>query len=215
MDDDTPSPGGRKVIDRQRVPVLLVVLGGVLAVVSGFQDMYVVTEKSQMGTWTFTTSLWGMETDLEGYPNMDTVVSAAWPVLITAVLMAVAAVLTLRGGKIASAARPGVMGTASAFAGVVVAFMVGAFYEDEMRTSFDDSTSSVKVEMSYLPGFYLLAVSAAVALAGAVLAQRLQPVQRAQPDEEEAVVVHQFMDDDTPPFGIAIPVETPAESKSD
>jgi len=66
--------------------------------------------------------------------------------------------------------------------------------------------------MTYLPGFYVLSAAAVVALVGAVLAQRAHQV--VQPDEE-AVVVHQFMDDDTPPFGIAMPADLTAESKSE
>jgi hypothetical protein len=53
-------------------------------------------------------------------------------------------------------------------------------------------------------GLYLLIAAAVLGLAGAVLAQRPRPAV-PEPDEE-SVVVHRMMDDDTPPFGIAVPV---------
>ncbi|KOV81511.1 hypothetical protein [Nocardia sp. NRRL S-836] len=42
-------------------------------------------------------------------------------------------------------------------------------------------------------------------IAAVVLVHR--PRQPVGEPEEEAVVVHRFVDDDTPPFGIVVPVE--------
>lgn len=206
------------MIDRRKVAVSLVALGGVLTAVGTGLDMYRVVQKMTPEVWEFTTSLWGTKSTTSGYMQVDTLVSDALPVLFSAVLMVVAVVLTLRGGKVAPAARLCVLGAAGALFGVVVSFVVGVLQENEIRAAYA-SRSPYTAEMTLLPGFYLLAAAAVIALVGAVLVQRLEPaVELQEEDDEEAVVVHQFMDDDdTPPFGLAIPLDElhATESKRD
>jgi len=196
------------VSDLRKAAVPLVVLGGVLAGVCGFQPMYVVTQTVSRETWTFTTSLWGTRTYASTEVYVESLMSDAVPVLLTAVLMVVAAVLTLRDGKVARAARVGVIGAAGAFAGIVLAFVIVAIQQEERANGYDFGGQTT-IELTYLPGIYLLSAAAIIAIVGAALAQRPRPVAQPEPDEE-AVVVHQFMDDDTPPFGIAMPHEEEA-----
>jgi len=68
--------------------------------------------------------------------------------------------------------------------------VVGMLHEEELMTSVYEIPGHA-YRMTYLPGLYLLVAGAVIGLIGATLAQRRQPVH----------------DDDTPPFGIALPIE--------
>lgn len=156
------------MIDRRQVAVLLVVLGGMFAVISSYQDMYVFTHNVYTETWTFTTSLWGWRSNLPGDLYLEPVAGQAWPVLIFAGLMVAAAVLTLRGW---AAARVGLLAAAGGFCGVVAAFVVGGIHENELAGFREPDTTKT---ITYLPGFYLLIAAAILGMVGAVLAQRVR-----------------------------------------
>ncbi len=64
------------------------------------------------------------------------------------------------------------------------------------------------ITLTCSPGLYLLTAAAIIGLIGAALAQHAQPVPQSEPGDE--AVVHQFTDDDTPPFGIAMSQEEEA-----
>jgi hypothetical protein len=91
-------------------------------------------------------------------------------------------------------------------AGIVFAYVLQVQREQEIMASWPVEPGQ-QPQLSFLGGTYLLGAAAIVALAGAVLVQREQQAGEEELDEE-AVVVHQLdADDDTPPFGIAIPGE--------
>jgi hypothetical protein len=123
-------------------------------------------------------------------------------VLIATVSMVGAAVLGLRQ-RTARTARPAAMGAAGALAGVVLTVVFDVRHTADLVGGWSpDGTQAT--ELVVHGGVYVLVIGALTGLVGAVLAQRKQKQQRDEIEEE--VVVHQLeSDDDTPPFGIAIP----------
>jgi hypothetical protein len=91
-------------------------------------------------------------------------------------------------------------------AGVLFLFVVQVWELQELIESQPPRGTS-KDELLYHGGFYLLVVAAVAGLVGAGLAQWRSPEPVVEEDDEgDGVVVHQLgADDDTPPFGIAIP----------
>jgi hypothetical protein len=195
------------VIDRRRIALILLVLGAGLAAVGSFQDTYRTLYPGFGGPdQTLTTSLWIVteEPSSEGLPQ-QVFNASGWPVIIAAVLVVVAAVLVV-GERTAFIGRPVAMGAAGALAGIVFAYVLQVQREQEIMASWPVEPGQ-QPQLSFLGGTYLLGAAAIVALAGAVLVQREQQAGEEELDEE-AVVVHQLdADDDTPPFGIAIPGE--------
>ncbi len=186
----------------------LVVLGGTLTAASCFTDLYTTYQQGPVAfrNWI---SLWGTRTDRPVGPEVDTVLNAGVPVVIAAALMVVAAVLVLspRLPKVSRTARVTAVVAAGALAGIVLAFVVGVLQEEEFMGSLY-GTPGHEYRTTYLPGLYLLVAGALAGLVGAMLTQwPHQPRPVGEPGRE-AVVVHRFTDDDTPPFGIAVPVET-------
>ncbi|ANZ38790.1 hypothetical protein BBK82_24725 [Lentzea guizhouensis] len=188
--------------DRGRVAALLVVVSAVLTGVSSTLDMYTEVQPTTSESITNTTSLWGFRSTMPGFLHTDTVLDDGLPIVVVVALMVVAAVFTVRNGRTASVARSALLVLAGLFAGLVLAFAVGALARAEIARAFPESPAW-KYEMEFLPGFHLLVAAAVIGLAGAVLAQRAQPA-AGELEEETAVVVHQLADDDTPPFGIKI-----------
>ncbi|ANZ38788.1 hypothetical protein BBK82_24715 [Lentzea guizhouensis] len=181
---------------------MLLVLGGVLAAVSTQLSTYTVLHRAQE-VFAFGGTLWRTSAAPTTGRDLNPLLSVGTWVVITVVVMVVAGLLALRRDRVAPTARVVVLVAAAAFLGVVTAYAVGVLREEEMINAYEQA-SSVPYVYRLDPGLYLLFAAAVVGLAGAVLAQRPRPAV-AEPDED-AVVVHQLVDDDTPPFGIAMPV---------
>ncbi|MGW6937384.1 hypothetical protein ACWGE0_45560 [Lentzea sp. NPDC054927] len=200
------------MIDRRKVAPVLLVLGAGLAVVGSFSGTYRTLYPGYGAPQqTFTTTLWIVTAEPPSGGPDSPYNAAGWPVLVAAVAMVVAAVLLGRartayvGGLVA-------MGFAGGLAGTVVLYVLQVLREEAVMESWPVEDGQ-RPELSFLGGMYLLVVAAVVGLVGAVLAQRKQ-----QPEEElvdeDAVVVHQLdSDDDTPPFGIAIPSDEQQETR--
>ena len=197
------------MIDRGKAAPVLLVLGAGLAAVGSFEDTYQTFYPGYggpggPGEQTLSTNLWIVTTSPSIEPPQDAYNAAGLPVIITAVLMVVAAVFLVKRRR--SFAAPAAMGAAGALAGIALLYVLQVRREKEVMDSWPVAEGGQKPELSLLGGTYLLVAAALVGLVGAALAQR-----RQQPDEpeaevdEKAVVVHQLdADDDTPPFGIAV-----------
>lgn len=161
---------------RGKVAALLVVLGGVLAAVGSAQDMFRAGQASRGDEMAYVRSLWGVRAPGTDFVDVQTAMNAGVAVVFTAVLMVVAVAFTLRRGKVGRNGRVATLATVSVFVGVVLAYVVGVVREEETVRSIEGQTLSTYA-VSYLPGWYLLVASAVVALIGAVLAQRTEPVE--------------------------------------
>ncbi len=181
----------------RRIAAGVVLVGGVLTAVSCFLDMYVTRYGVSASNSNTYFSLWGMRSDAPGFPRIDVVADPGLPVVAAAVVMALAAVCTLAGEKVAGVARVVTVVGAGVLFGVVLTFVVQVLYREALLTGSERAPDDVFVHTN-LPGLYLLGAGALVGLAGAVLAKRARPVA-----EQPAPVV----DDDTPPLGIAVAVE--------
>ena len=190
--------------DRGKPAAVLLVLAGVLAGVGNLLPMYTAMHTSPVEAFAFSGGLWehAVVTSPTG-GGVNPLLNVGAPVLFTAVVTVVAGLLALRRDRVAPPARVVALGAASAFLGVVLAYTVSVLRDEEMINAFDAGLSP-SFDFHFNTGLYLLALAAVLGLAGAVLAQRPRPA-LPEPDEN-AVVVHQVMDDDTPPFGIAIGV---------
>ncbi|MCR3753379.1 hypothetical protein [Lentzea californiensis] len=194
------------MIDRRKISWVLLALGAVLSVVASLQAVF-STVYDGLGTdLTVSTTLWITTSDPQNGPvEQPALFAAGWPVVVSAIVMAVSVALMVRE-RTAFVGRPLAVGGAGALAGVVFLFVVQVKGLEELVASQQQSGSR-NDEMHYHGGFYLLMVAAVVGLVGAALAQRRSPEPVAEDDDEgEEVVVHQLGgDDDTPPFGLAIP----------
>ncbi|WP_394616749.1 hypothetical protein JNUCC0626_45185 [Lentzea sp. JNUCC 0626] len=204
------------MIDRRRISIGLLVLAALLAAVGTLQPMFSIVYRGFSYRMTVTTTLWNTTSDPEdGPPDQAAIFSAGWPVVI-AVLLVAAAVVLLARERTAFVGRPLAMGGAGALAGVVFFYVVlvrelAANVSDPQFQSENDNN-----EVRYHGGFYLLVVTAIIGLVGAALAQqRMAPAEVEEEDDDEnedGVVVHQLdADDDTPPFGLAIPHDEPQQ----
>ncbi|MEU7478089.1 hypothetical protein AB0A63_19040 [Lentzea sp. NPDC042327] len=194
--------------DRGRPAALLLVLCGVLVGVGNQLPMYTAMHTSPVDSFAFSGSLWEGSVPLPDGHEISPLLNVGAPVLFTAALTVVAGLLALRRGRGVQPARVVALAAAAAFLGVVVAYGVGVLREEEMNNAFEAATGFA---YHFDSGFHLLVLAAAAGLVGAVLAQRPRP--RTEPPADDAVVVHQFTDDDTPPFGIAFP--TTGEARGD
>lgn len=202
------------MIDRRRIaPILLVVAAG-LAAVGSFEDTYRTSYPGYGGSGeqVLSTNLWIVTADPPVGLPQELYNAAGFPVIITAVLMVVAAVFLMR--RRTSFAAPVAMGAAGALAGMVLLYVLQVRREKAVILSWPVAEEE-KPELSVLGGTYLLVAAALVGLVGAALAQRgQQPEETEEEVDEEAVVVHQLDDDDdTPPFGIAIIGEEQQETR--
>ncbi|RDI16527.1 hypothetical protein [Lentzea flaviverrucosa] len=194
------------MIDRRKISWVLLALGAVLSVVASLQAVFSTIYKGMGTDLTVTTTLWITTSDPQNGPvEQPAFFAAGWPVVVSAIVMAVSVALMVREST-AFAGRPLAVGGAGALAGIVLLYVVQVKGLEEIVTSQQQSGPG-KDEMHYHGGFYLLVVAAFIGLAGAVLAQRRSPEPVVEDDDEgEEVVVHQLGgDDDTPPFGLAIP----------
>ena len=200
------------MIDRRKIAPILLVVGAGLAAVASFQDTYRTVYPGFGGPdQTMTTTLWIVTMDPASDPPQDAYYAAGWPVIITAVLMVVAAVLLLRE-RMSFVGTPAAMGAAGALAGIAFLYLLQVRREQELMASWPVPDGQHPV-LNILGGTYVLVAAAVVGLVGALLAQRGQRFEKVEPGEE-AVVVHQLDDgDDTPPFGIAIPSEEQQETR--
>lgn len=195
--------------------MVLVLLGAGLAAAASFQDTYGTFHRQPGLEVTYTSTLWIVTSNHPaGDPITDPYLVAGWPVMITAIVMAIAVVLMVRE-RTASIARPLGMGAAGALAGIVFFYVAQVQHEEDRMNAWPVSTGQENA-LHYLPGMYLLVAAAIIGLVGAALAQQKQ--QQQESEDEEEVVVHQLdSDDDTPPFGIAMLEQerTPAEQEQE
>ncbi|SMD16965.1 hypothetical protein [Lentzea albidocapillata] len=194
------------MIDSRKTAWVLLALGAVLSVVASLQDVFSTVYKGFGSDLTVTWTLWAIRSaPQEGVAGQSALFAAGWPVVVSAVVMAVAVVFVVRE-RTAFVGRPLAMGGAGLLAGVVLLYVVQV-WELERGINAQPQSGAGKDELLYNGGFYLLMVAAVAALVGAVLVQRRSPEPVAEDDDEgEEVVVHQLdSDDDTPPFGLAIP----------
>ncbi|MCX2952041.1 hypothetical protein [Lentzea sp. NEAU-D7] len=192
--------------DRRKISWVLLALGAVLSVVASLEEVFSTVYKGFGSDLTVTWTLWATRSDSQDGPvGQSALFAAGWPVVVSAIVLGVAVAFLVRE-QTAFVGRPLAMGGAGLLAGVVLLYVVQVW---ELRSvlATQPQAGSSKDELRYHGGFYLLMIATVVGLAGAVLAQRRGPEPVAQDDgEEEGVVVHQLDgDDDTPPFGLAIP----------
>ncbi|MFD4639325.1 hypothetical protein ACFWN2_18545 [Lentzea sp. NPDC058436] len=196
------------MIDRRRVALVLVVLGAALAVVASFQRVFSTVYSGFGSGLTITTTLWVTRSvPVNGPPEQPAFFAAGLPVVISSLVMVVAVVVMSRE-RSAFVGQALAMGGAGLLAGVVL-FYVLQVRSLEGRLTAD--ASGPQEELHYHGGIYLLGLAAIIGLVGAGLAQRrvVAPV-----EETAEVVVHQVGgDDDTPPFGIAIPPDGQQETR--
>jgi hypothetical protein len=194
------------VIDRRKIAWVLLALGAVLSVVASLEEVFSTVYKGFGSDLIVTWTLWATESNPQDGPaGQSALFAAGWPVVVSAIVMAVAVAFGVRE-RTAFVGRPLAMGGAGLLAGVVLLYVVQV-WELRRLINAQPQAGSSKDELRYHGGFYLLVVAAVIGLVGAVLAQRRGPEPVAQDDDEqEGVVVHQLDgDDDTPPFGLAIP----------
>jgi len=200
------------VIDRRKIAQVLLALGAGLAVIGSLQDVFSTVYKGFGTDLRSTSTLWITTSNpQDGAAEQPALFAAGWPVVISAIMMAVAVVLLARQ-ETEFAGRPLAMGGAGVLVGVLLLY---AFQLRELKELIDSEPQrgSSKDELLYHDGFYLLVIAAVAGLVGAVLAQRRSPEPMVE-DEDEGVVVHQLdSDDDTPPFGIAIPDDDERETR--
>ncbi|GHH45328.1 hypothetical protein [Lentzea cavernae] len=198
--------------DRRRIAGVLLVLGAVLAVVASFQPTFSSVYKTFGSGLTITTTLWTASSEPStGGPDQPAFYAAGWPVVLSSLVIVAAVVLLLRE-RSAFAGRPLAAGAAGLLAGVVLLY-AGQLYA--LTQVLGEQPPAPEQELHYHGGMYLLVAAAIIALVGAGLAQQRQT--EPAPDtaaDEDGVVVHQLgSDDDTPPFGIAIPNDEQQETR--
>ncbi|GGN21635.1 hypothetical protein GCM10011609_73640 [Lentzea pudingi] len=195
------------MIERRKIAWVLLALGAVLAVVASLQDVFSTVYNGFGSDLVATSTLWVTRTepDTGGGIGPSALFAAGWPVVVSAIVVAVAVVFLLRE-QTAFVGRPLAMGGAGMLAGVVLLLVVEV-WELERIIASQPINGSERDEVRYHGGFYLLVLATVVGLVGAALAQRRNPEPLVGEDEEgDGVVVHQLGgDDDTPPFGLAIP----------
>jgi len=182
--------------------MVLVLLGAGLAAAASFQETYGTFHRQPGLEVTYMSTLWIVTSNHPaGDPITDPYLVAGWPVMIAAIVMAIAVVLMVRE-RTASIARPLGMGAAGALAGIVFFYVTQVQHEEDRLSSWPVNTGQENA-LHYFAGMYLLVAAAIIGLVGAALAQQKQ--QQQEPEDEEEIVVHQLdSDDDTPPFGIAM-----------
>ncbi|MFI6099541.1 hypothetical protein ACIA8G_28630 [Lentzea sp. NPDC051213] len=195
------------MIDRRKVAMVLLLVGAGLAAVASFQDTYktVYRDRDFGQEQTISTTLWIITSDMPANNDRTAYFAAGWPVMIAVIVMVLSVVLIARD-RTAHVGRPLAVGAAGALAGSVLFYVLQLERVKAILAEWG-SVGSQSQELNYLTGSYLLVGAAIIGLVGAALAQQRQQVQpEVDDDEEEEVVVHQLgNDDDTPPFGIAMP----------
>jgi hypothetical protein len=202
------------VIERRKIAWVLLALAAVLSVVASLQDVFSAVYKGFGSDLTITWTLWATRSDPQDGPfGQSALFAAGWPVVVSAIVLAVAVVFVVRE-RTAFVGRPLAMGGAGLLAGVVLLYVVQVWELERVITAAPQSGSS-KDELRYHGGFHLLMIAAVAGLVGAVLAQRRSPEPAVEDEDEgDGVVVHQLdNDDDTPPFGIAIPGDDERETR--
>ncbi|MFD9705743.1 hypothetical protein [Lentzea sp. NPDC059081] len=182
--------------DRRTVAAGVLVLAAVTVVVGSFRTTYEMIFHGYGPDRSVATTLWVVQSDtpVTGQDDEVAYYAAGTPVVLSAALLVLAAVLLFRDKGRALA-----LTGAGALAGIVVYYVTQVLHERTIRESWPGGGESF--EYTFRAGTYLLVAGAVAGLVGAVLAQQRKP--REHLEEEAAVVVHQLdADDDTPPFGI-------------
>lgn len=141
------------------------------------------------------------------------------PVTACLVIIAVCTVLALRAGVLAAAARGVLLAVSGVFGGMVLAYVLEIERQERVSTT-DSRDSGVELVYTWHQGLYALMIAAVLVLVGAGLAFRVAGMPAVAevdgPDggfpgdevvDEHGVVIHQLgdPDEDTPPYGIALP----------
>ncbi|MFD4670990.1 hypothetical protein ACFWNN_14740 [Lentzea sp. NPDC058450] len=207
------------MIDRRKLAPVLLGLAALLAAVSSLQPTYSMVYKG-FGPLDLkiVTSLWTTNSEPpDGPPDQPALFAAGWPVVWSLVIIVVAVVLLVRD-RTAFAGRPLAAGGAGFLAGVVFLYVTELrSMERIIRSQVPPQTDARESqELVYHSALYLLVVAAVIAVVGAALAQRRHPepaeTEEEDDENEDGVVVHQLgNDDDTPPFGLAIPHDEPQQ----
>ncbi|SDP70702.1 hypothetical protein SAMN05421507_13920 [Lentzea jiangxiensis] len=180
---------------------MLSVLGAGTVVAGSLLDTFRTVHKGFEVELVITTSAWVTRSEPpSGPPENPALFAAGWPLVVCAVVVACAVVLTLRE-RTAFVGRVLVLGAAGALAGVV--FLYLALVERQRSLYSFGPSGEPAAEVHYLGGTWMLVLGAIITLVGAVLAQ--QRVGSASVDEDGVVVRSLGGEDDTPPFGIAVP----------
>jgi hypothetical protein len=191
------------VIDRRKSALVLVLVGSGLAVLGSFQDTY--STAYDKGPEAFTTTLWTVTSKRPLNWSTDTNYANGYPMVVAVALMVAAVVFLTRGGKAATIARPVMLAAAGGLAGIVLTYVFQLLHEEKFVNSMPADGLQYTYMLTFRSGTYLLVAGAVIGLVGAALVQQVQP-QPEEADDDQEVVVHQLgSDDDTPPFGIAMP----------
>ncbi|ANZ38785.1 hypothetical protein BBK82_24700 [Lentzea guizhouensis] len=183
--------GERVKVGRRRVGAVLLVVAGVLAAVASFQRMYELAFQAPGRQEGYSSSLTIIDVETgEVHAPLD---DNGWLLIAVAVLLVVSGLVLLRNRTVAKALS---MAAAGAITGILLSYLLMVRRIGQPATGL----SSIDVVVEYRAGIYLWAAAAVAAIAGAVVAQ----LQERAPEKD--VLIHEFTDDDTPPFGIAVPV---------
>jgi hypothetical protein len=191
-------------VNRRVLAVIALVSGALLAVAGSLQDLYVFEQPSvpRGVPDRFVLTFWAIvyESDGERLEGLGNGPEWGYGMVAGVVLALLGAVLVFRSpraavvGRIAAVAGFGVMAGTTWSACTTVA----SFFPEESSTGLEIGDSS------FGPGLPSVLVACALVLAGALLAQEWP--ERAERPAGPSVYRVDGDDDDTPPFGIPIPV---------
>ncbi|MFI7677790.1 hypothetical protein [Actinophytocola sp. NPDC049390] len=220
-------PGSVRPHPARLVAAVLCLLAVITAVTGLFLPLFSAAQRFGTGEFDFVPqsieivfTVWGSEVSEPQLGSMD-VPSNGYPVVFACVVLVGAAVLCRRAANPAAPARAQlVAGAVTVFGGAFLAcatWMVAlqvSVWADTFTVDDAPETFQLNVEMSYLPGLWVLLAAAALSLAAAVPSLRSVPAPPPEPPPDP--------DAPTPPFGIALagpplpapmppPVEPPPE----
>ncbi|MEU7478090.1 hypothetical protein AB0A63_19045 [Lentzea sp. NPDC042327] len=185
--------------------VLVLVAAG-LAVAATFLVGYSVETEFANRTLRFEATTWGIEHDDFRGSLMLAPIDYGWPALAAAVVMALSAVLSFRQ----PVARLGSLLGAGALVGLA---WLALNQVQQVVRRLAELTVPVPLDVVRGNGITVLLVAAGVGVVAALLHQEL-PWHRAE-RPADGVVIHQVEgdDEDTPPYGFPVVVETKSEQE--
>ncbi|MET8762888.1 hypothetical protein [Lentzea sp. NPDC004782] len=188
--------------------VLVFVAAG-LAVAATFLSAYSVQVELQGRTLRYEATSWVTERDDFRGALMLGPLASGEPVVVAALVMALAAVVAFR----VPAARVGSLLGAGLLAGVAWSAVIGVQATiDKLR----DLEAPVPFDVEQGDGVTMLIIAAGVGVVSAVLHQELPRRVVSEPVvDADGAVIHQIEGDEseTPPYGIPVIVEPPQEPK--